>query len=53
MLDVLLVGRILPKKATIMAKSELKFAPILGQWSELEDLSALMYSDALWSCIYR
>lgn len=33
-IDILYLGRIFPKFASIMAKQELKYAPLLGQFSE-------------------
>jgi len=35
MLDILYLGRIFPKKCSIMAKKELKWAPLLGQYMSL------------------
>ncbi|KAK1921308.1 1-acylglycerol-3-phosphate O-acyltransferase [Papiliotrema laurentii] len=35
LLDVLYLGRILPKRASIMAKKELKWTPLLGQFMAL------------------
>ncbi|CAE6477206.1 unnamed protein product [Rhizoctonia solani] len=35
MLDILYLGRIFPKRASIMAKKELKWAPFLGQFMAL------------------
>ncbi|EUC56184.1 1-acylglycerol-3-phosphate acyltransferase, putative [Rhizoctonia solani AG-3 Rhs1AP] len=35
MLDILYLGRIFPKQASIMAKKELKWAPLLGQYMAL------------------
>lgn len=32
MLDILYLGRIFPKRASIMAKKELQWMPLLGQW---------------------
>lgn len=32
--DILYLGRIFPKRATIMAKKELKWMPLLGWYSE-------------------
>jgi lysophosphatidate acyltransferase len=34
-MDILYLGRIFPKVASIMAKQELKYAPLLGQWMYL------------------
>ncbi len=31
-MDILYLGRIFPKRASIMAKKELRWAPLLGQW---------------------
>jgi hypothetical protein len=33
-LDILYLGRIFPRRAAIMAKQELKWSPLLGQYSE-------------------
>ena len=33
-LDILFLGRIFPKRASIMAKQELKWSPLLGQFSQ-------------------
>lgn len=33
-MDILYLGRIFPRRASIMAKQELKYAPLLGQFSE-------------------
>lgn len=33
MLDILMLGRIFPERTSIMAKKELKYAPLLGQYS--------------------
>lgn len=35
MLDILYLGRIFPKQASIMAKKELKWSPLLGQYMSL------------------
>ncbi|WVQ74038.1 hypothetical protein IAR50_003619 [Cryptococcus sp. DSM 104548] len=35
MLDILYLGRILPKRSAIMAKKELKWSPVLGQFMSL------------------
>ncbi|KZW04161.1 1-acylglycerol-3-phosphate O [Exidia glandulosa HHB12029] len=32
MIDILYLGRIFPKRASIMAKTQLKYMPLLGQW---------------------
>ncbi|EJD53661.1 1-acylglycerol-3-phosphate O [Auricularia subglabra TFB-10046 SS5] len=32
MIDILYLGRIFPKRASIMAKSQLRWTPLLGQW---------------------
>ncbi len=34
-LDILYLGRIFPKRASIMAKRELKWSPLLGQFSAI------------------
>lgn len=34
-LDILYLGRILPKRVAMMAKKELYWYPLLGQFSEL------------------
>ena len=33
--DIMYLGKVFPKQASIMAKQELKYAPFLGQFSEL------------------
>jgi lysophosphatidate acyltransferase len=33
-IDILYLGKVFPKQASIMAKQELKYAPFLGQFSE-------------------
>lgn len=33
-LDILYLGRIFPKRAAIMAKRELQWSPLLGQYRE-------------------
>lgn len=33
-IDILYLGRVFPRQASIMAKQELKYAPFLGQFSE-------------------
>jgi hypothetical protein len=35
-LDILYLGRIFPKRAAIMAKRELQWSPLLGQYRESE-----------------
>ncbi|GAA5993841.1 hypothetical protein JCM11641_006757 [Rhodosporidiobolus odoratus] len=37
MLDILYLGRIFPRRASIMAKASLKYMPLLGQWMYLSD----------------
>lgn len=38
--DILYLGAVFPKQASIMAKQELKFAPLLGQFSALHTIAA-------------
>jgi lysophosphatidate acyltransferase len=35
MLDILFLGRVFPERTVIMAKKELKYSPLLGQYSEI------------------
>lgn len=41
-IDILYLGKIFPKFASIMAKQELKYAPLLGQYSEYFDHTTLL-----------
>lgn len=46
--DILYLGRIFPKRASIMAKKSLKWIPGLGWFSAYRFRLRLTISDALW-----
>lgn len=51
-IDILYLGRIFPKFASIMAKQELKYAPLLGQFSECRSGECARWGVA-WSGVWR
>jgi hypothetical protein len=49
MVDMLYLGAVFPKRTSIMAKRQLKYSPILGQYSEC--LCSRTYAHKQWLCL--
>lgn len=53
MVDILYLGRIFPKRTSIMAKQELKWTPLLGQFSRTQNTICAHDSDSLRRRLYQ